>query len=69
MSPDKNPELVEMLIGQQLRFWVAIARIESQLALSAVGLTADPRAILETVEALQQAIVRATALPGPVPVA
>jgi hypothetical protein len=68
-SPDKNPELVGMLLNQQVRLWVAIARIECQLALSAAGLKADPRAILETVEALQQAIVRATAMPGPVPVA
>ncbi len=68
-SPDKNPELVEMLLGQQLRFWLAIARIEFELALSAVGFTADPRRILDTVEALHAAIVRTTAIPGPVPVA
>jgi hypothetical protein len=69
LSPDKNPELVKMLIGQQVRFWAAIARIECELALQAVGFAADPRSILDTVEALYSAILRATALPGPVPVA
>jgi hypothetical protein len=68
VSPDKNPELVEMLLSQQVRFWTAIARIEFELALSAAGLNADPSRLLETVEALHTAIVRATALPGPVPV-
>lgn len=67
-SPDRNPELVEMLLGQQVRFWAAIARIECELALSSVGLTADPSRLLETVGALHGAVVRATALPGPVPV-
>lgn len=68
VSPDKNPELVEMLLKQQVRFWVAIARIECGLALSAVGVSVDPRSILDTVDALHSAILRATALPGPVAV-
>jgi hypothetical protein len=57
-----------MLMKQQVRFWVAIARIQCELALSSFGLTADPSRLLETVETLHAAVVRATAVPGPVPV-
>lgn len=68
-SPDKNPDLVEMVVRQQIRFWVSVARIELQLGLDAAGLGAvDPRRLLDTVEALHVAVARATAVPGPVPV-
>lgn len=69
-SPEKNPDLVEMLLRQQVRFWVSIVGLEAQLALDAAGLgSVDPRRLLDTVESLHSAVARATAVPGPVPVA
>lgn len=69
-SPDRNPELVEMLLRQQVQFWMSVAGLEASLALDAVGLgSVDPRRLLETVESLHIAVVRATSVPGPVPVA
>jgi hypothetical protein len=65
-SPEKNPELVEMLLRQQFQFWASIARLEGQLALDAVGIgRVDPRRLLDAVEALNAAVARATAGPGP----
>ena len=68
-SPDKDPELVAMVLRQQVRFWVSVARIEVELGLEAAGIGAvDPRRLLDTVEALHVALARATAVPGPVAV-
>lgn len=69
-SPDRNPELVEMLLRQQVRFWMSVASLEASLVMDAAGLgSVDPRRLLDTVESLHVAIVRATAVPGPIPVA
>jgi hypothetical protein len=69
VSPEKNHELVEMLLRQQVQFWAAILGIETQLVLDAAGIgRVDPRRLLDGVEALHAAVVRATAIPGPIPV-
>jgi hypothetical protein len=69
-SPNRDPDLVEMVLRQQALFWITVARLEIQLGLDAVGLgSVDPRRLLDTVEALHIAMARATAVPGPVPVA
>jgi hypothetical protein len=67
VSPEKSPELVEMLLRQQVRFWTALAAVEVQLALDAVGWSVvNPAGLLETVEGLHAAVRRATTPPGPV---
>jgi hypothetical protein len=62
-SPEKNAELVEMLLRQQVRFWMRLAAVEVQLVLESAGLGhVNPGRLLETVEGLSGA----TAVPGPV---
>ncbi|MEI9815406.1 MAG: hypothetical protein WDO18_23365 [Acidobacteriota bacterium] len=69
VSPDANPELVSMLMSQQVRFWMAIFRVECELTLHAAGIrVVNPSELLDTVRGLHEAIVRATAMPGPIAV-
>ena len=69
VSPEENHELVENLIRMQIRFWMAVVSIELQLAAEAAGIgRVDPSRILAAVESLNAAILRASAVPGPVAV-
>lgn len=69
-SPEKNPELVGMLMRSQVRFWASLALVEMQLVLDAAGAhRVHPDGLLENVATLHAALVRATTVPGPVPVA
>jgi hypothetical protein len=66
-SPEKSGDLVEMLLRQQVRFWMGLVAIEMQLAMESAGLGAvNPKRLLETVDALHAAVTHATASPGPV---
>lgn len=70
VSPEKNADLVGMLIRQQVSFWMAMLRVEGELVLDAAGVhRVNPAGLLENVAELHAAIVRATTVPGPVPVA
>jgi hypothetical protein len=69
VSPQENSELVGNLIRMQARFWFSLASLELQLAAESVGIGhVDPTRILDAVENLNAAILRATAVPGPVAV-
>jgi hypothetical protein len=78
-EPEAHPELVELLLRQQGRFWGSLVEVEWQLTCEAllgdtqmgrwVGWeTVNPAKLLKVAEALHQALVQATFVPGPVPV-
>ena len=69
VSPDKNADLVENLVRLQVRFWGAVASVELQLALQHLGIgQVDAGRLLDAVDSLHSAVVRATSIPGPIPV-
>lgn len=70
VSSEKNADLLGILMRQRFSFWMAMAGVEVELALDAVGIhRVNPAGLLANVAELHAAIVRAAAIPGPVPVA
>lgn len=70
VAPEEHADLVGLVLKQQVQFWMCLAQIEFDLTAEHIGLhRADPTRILGVVGQLGREIARATAVPGPVPVA
>ena len=70
VAPEEHADLVGLMLKQTVSFWSCMLRIEFDLTAEHIGLhRADPTRILGVVGQLGQAVARATAVPGPVPVA
>ncbi len=70
VAPEEHADLVGLMLQQQVRFWLCLLQIEFDLTAEHIGLHhADPARILGVVGQLGREVARATAIPGPVPVA